>query len=84
MDSAIERAPFPDNSDEFDADVRISFSKSSNSYILEDEKRDEWEWMAKIKRWVPVVRKPQNPVPTSLGRLWPAYPLPFMAGSLLT
>ena len=50
------RAPFPHDTEEFDNDERISFSKVSNKYILEAEDGQEFEYEATLKRWVPVVR----------------------------
>jgi len=66
------RAPFPTDPDEFDADTRISYSKTSQTHVLEDEHGEEWEWLARVNKWVPVVRNIQNP-PVLPGRLWPAY-----------
>jgi len=54
--TATDRAPFPTDPEEFDNDDRISFSRTSQSYALEDENGDEWEWQAKANKWVPVVR----------------------------
>ena len=51
-----ERAPFPSNPEEFDADERISFSKLDNKFILEAEDGQEFEYDNELKRWVEVVR----------------------------
>lgn len=51
-----ERAPFPANPEEFDADDRISFSKLENRFILEAENGQEYEYDNELKRWVEVVR----------------------------
>ena len=62
LDSAGSPPPtiyssFPQNSEDFDADPRISFSKVSNKFILETEHDGaEYEFDDKLKRWVPVVR----------------------------
>ena len=53
-----ERAPFPSNPEEFDADDRISFSKVDNKFILEAEDGQEYEYDDALKRWVEVVRFP--------------------------
>lgn len=49
------REPFPTEPDEFDQDERVSFDKLSQSYRLEDETGEEWEWLSKPAKWVPVV-----------------------------
>lgn len=53
--AAPDRAPFPTNPEDFDTDERISFSKASETYLLEDENGDEWEWVARQSKWVPAV-----------------------------
>jgi HIV Tat-specific factor 1 len=53
---ATNRAPFPSNPGDFDSDTRISFSKTANNYILEDENGEEWEWFPRLSKWVPMVR----------------------------
>jgi HIV Tat-specific factor 1 len=53
---ATNRAPFPNNPDDFDSDTRISFSKTANNYTLEDENGEEWEWSSRHSKWVPMVR----------------------------
>jgi HIV Tat-specific factor 1 len=52
---ATNRAPFPSNPDDFASDTRISFSKTANNYILEDENGEEWEWFPRNSKWVPMV-----------------------------
>ena len=59
---AATRAPFPTEEDEFNDDERVSFDQVTQTHKLEDEDGEEWEWLAKPGKWVPVVRKPQNPV----------------------
>ena len=49
------RAPLPNDPETFDADERISFSKLSNTFLLEAEDGQEFEWDSALKRWVPVV-----------------------------
>lgn len=51
----MERAPFPSDPDEFGADTRVAFSTATQTYILEDEKGEEWEWISDRSKWVPVV-----------------------------
>ncbi|KAF7184964.1 Splicing factor U2AF-associated protein 2 [Pseudocercospora fuligena] len=46
-----QRAPFPSNPEDFDADNRIAFSKETKSYLLEDENGEEWEWLAGPAKW---------------------------------
>jgi len=53
----VVRAPFPTNPEDFDADTRISFDKTADTYILEDEGGEEWEWLATASKWTAVVRK---------------------------
>lgn len=55
---ATQRAPFPNNPEDFDKDTRISFSKIADNYTLEDETGQEWEWHSRTSKWVPMVRKP--------------------------
>jgi HIV Tat-specific factor 1 len=60
MDTAeateLHRTPFPTDPEAFDQDDRISFSKLSNTHILETEDGREFEYDAQLKRWVAVVR----------------------------
>ena len=67
-----ERLPFPTDQAEFRDDDRVSFDQVTQTYKLEDERSEEWEWLEKPGKWVPVVCIPQNPVLT-IDRLWPAY-----------
>ncbi len=60
-DSAA-RISFPQSPEEFDADPRISFSKISNTFVLEADDGSEYEYDDALKRWVPVVRP--HPPPT--------------------
>ena len=68
-----DRTPFPTDQDEFNDDERVSFDQITQTYKLEDEQGEEWEWLEKPGKWVPVVRKSQNPVLAKVDRLWPAY-----------
>lgn len=43
---------FPTDPNDFDSDLRISFSKLDNKFILETEDGQEFEWDSAIKRWV--------------------------------
>lgn len=52
-----QRAPFPSNPDEFSADHRISYSKESKTFLLEDENGEEWEWLSGPSKWSKTVRK---------------------------
>ena len=67
-----ERSRFPTAKEEFGEDERISFDQVSQSYKLEDDNGNEWEFIESRGKWVPVVRNPQTPV-LSIDRLWPAY-----------
>ncbi|KAK2752764.1 hypothetical protein FQN55_005896 [Onygenales sp. PD_40] len=49
------RSSFPKSPSEFDADIRVSFSKLDNKYILEAEDGTEYEFDNALKRWVPLV-----------------------------
>lgn len=51
----LPSSSFPQDPSEFDADPRISFSKLSNSFILEADDGQEFEFDNALKRWVPVV-----------------------------
>lgn len=57
-----EREPFPTDTDDFDQDDRVSFDKVTGTHKLEDENGEEWEWLAKPGKWVPVVRYSHTPV----------------------
>lgn len=46
---------FPQSPSSFDADPRVSFSKLDNTFILETEEGNEFEWDTTLKRWIPVV-----------------------------
>lgn len=62
---ADQRDPFPTNPDDFAADTRISYSKTSQTFLLEDEQSgEEWEWLAGPQKWSRVVRIIRNPVHT--------------------
>ena len=67
-----DRAPFPTDREELKDDDRVLFDQITQTYKLEDERGEEWEWLEKPGKWVPVVRIPQNPV-HAIDRLWPAY-----------
>jgi HIV Tat-specific factor 1 len=56
------RAPFPTEPEEFNDDERVSFDQVTQTHKLEDENGEEWEWLSKQGKWVPVVRNSQNPV----------------------
>ena len=71
MDEEIELVRFPTEEEDFVNDERISLDRVTQSYKLEDEKGNEWEWLEKPRKWVPVVRTSQIPVRV-IDRLWPA------------
>lgn len=48
--------PFPQEPETFADDERISFSKESKTYILEDGDGNEWEWLEGPKKWSKTVR----------------------------
>ncbi|KAL1585237.1 hypothetical protein WHR41_05893 [Cladosporium halotolerans] len=52
---ATNRAPFPYDVQDFEADTRINFSKDTKNYILEDENGEEWEWFPRTSKWVPMM-----------------------------
>ena len=66
-----DREAFPVDLTEFNNDDRISFDQVTQTHKLEDENGEEWEWLVKPGKWVPVVCNSQTPVLT-LDRLWPA------------
>lgn len=49
------RSSFPQFSEDFDADPRISFSKLDGKFVLEADDGQEYEFDDALKRWVPVV-----------------------------
>jgi HIV Tat-specific factor 1 len=51
-----QRAAFPESPDVFEKDDRVSFSKTSGSYLLEDELGEEWEWLPGPRKWTRTVR----------------------------
>ncbi|KAK0940812.1 hypothetical protein LTR29_007693 [Friedmanniomyces endolithicus] len=46
--------PFPTETEDFAADDRISFSKTAGTHLLEAEDGTEWEWLARVSKWIPV------------------------------
>ncbi|KAK0366811.1 hypothetical protein LTR02_005743 [Friedmanniomyces endolithicus] len=46
--------PFPTETEDFAADDRISFSKTADTHLLEAEDGTEWEWLARVSKWIPV------------------------------
>lgn len=62
---------FPQEEEAFADDERISYSKESKSYILEDEEGNEWEWLQGPQKWSKTVRISRPSVHLS-DRLWPA------------
>lgn len=54
----IKRAPFPTEPEDFNTDDRVSFDQVTQSHKLEDEAGEEWEWLPKPGKWVPVVCSP--------------------------
>ncbi|KAK1823976.1 hypothetical protein LTR12_001509 [Friedmanniomyces endolithicus] len=46
--------PFPTEIEDFAADDRISFSKTADTHLLEAEDGTEWEWLARVSKWIPV------------------------------
>ena len=55
---------FPQSPSSLDADPRVSFSKLDNKFILETDEGNEFEWDTALKRWIPVVGKRNEPLPT--------------------
>lgn len=49
------RATFPQTEEEFKNDVRVSFDRPNNKWVLEDDDGSEWEWNETISKWVPSV-----------------------------
>lgn len=69
-ESKIKRAPFPFDPADFNSDDRVSYDTVTESHKLEDEAGEEWEWLPKPAKWVPVVCYPDL-CPSNLDRLWP-------------
>lgn len=55
-DAELAQTSFPIDPETFDQDDRISFSKLSNTYLLETEDGQEFEYDSQLRRWVAVVR----------------------------
>ncbi|KEQ94429.1 hypothetical protein AUEXF2481DRAFT_98602 [Aureobasidium subglaciale EXF-2481] len=53
--SVSARIAFPATEAEFKNDVRVSFDKTSEKWILEDDNGEEYEWNAQFEKWVPSV-----------------------------
>lgn len=67
---------FPQEPEAFADDDRVSFSRESKSYILEDDEGNEWEWLEGPQKWSKTVRfLPSCPSLSNspMDRLWPAY-----------
>jgi len=64
------RTPFPSDPEEFLSDERIQHFPKLNTFILQDEAGNDWQWLPKVNKWGPVVRCPQailSPVRSLLG-----------------
>ena len=61
MANNVTRKAFPTDPDTFNNDERVSFSKTSDTHILEAEDGSEWEWLARAEKWIPVVGTLQTP-----------------------
>ena len=48
--SAVKVA-FPQTTEQFETDPRVSFSQLSETWILEDDDGQEWEWNDTFKKW---------------------------------
>lgn len=56
-DAAPKRVPFPQASEDFGNDHRVSYSKVDNKWILEDDfDGSEWEFQESLGKWIPSVR----------------------------
>lgn len=55
MAAEVEHWSFPTNTDEFDQDDRISFSKLDNKYIAVQDDGTEYEFDQDFKRWIPML-----------------------------
>lgn len=51
----IKCAPFPFEPGEFGGDDRINYDQVTQSYKLEAETGQEWEWLERQEKWVQVV-----------------------------
>ncbi|KAK5160100.1 hypothetical protein LTS14_002207 [Recurvomyces mirabilis] len=57
MANSVTRKAFPGDPDTFNDDERISFSKTSDTHILEAEDGTEWEWLARAEKWIPAMNE---------------------------
>ena len=55
LNMAESRVAFPTTEEEFKNDVRVSFDKLSNKWMLEEENGAEYEWNSQFEKWVPSV-----------------------------
>ncbi len=55
MAQEAEYWSFPTNTDEFDQDDRISYSKLDNKYIAVQDDGTEYEFDEGLKRWIPMI-----------------------------
>lgn len=46
---------FPVTKEDFDTDTRVSFSRMSGKYTIEQDDGSEFEFDEGLKRWIPVV-----------------------------
>lgn len=58
----MERKPFPTDQESFGDDDRISYSKLTQTFILEDENGTEWEWLSAVNKWTQTVWHLVTPV----------------------
>ena len=54
--SESARIPFPQTPEEFQIDLRVSFSTINQKFTLEAEDGQEYEYDDALKRWILVVR----------------------------
>ena len=62
------RVVFPQDEADFESDVRVSFDKLNDKWVLEDDNGKEYEWVANIRKWIESVRfhHPTTSMPSAL------------------
>ncbi|KAF1984689.1 hypothetical protein K402DRAFT_133513 [Aulographum hederae CBS 113979] len=68
----VARVPFPHSQEDFEEDVRVSFSKVDQKWNLEDDDGSLWEFNENIEKWTPLLDE------TLLRQQQAAYAVPGM------
>lgn len=54
--TTVAKNAFPQTPDDFEDDPRVSFSKITSKWVLENDDGTEWEYDEARQKWMPSVR----------------------------